>query len=192
MAAFGEDLAAVDVLDLLKRAPDADSAVKVTREQIVALLQRAGRRKVDERAERIHTALYSEQLRVPAALQRAYAVTVKSLVAVITTPVEEIAAVEREMVKRLRKHKDAETYLCSDTVVRTSISCTNSGVFNDRLVAMNFSAPPSAATGAAVWSFNFTAFGSHKGGCSVDGSTRNVFSLADLYDEALGVRVRTS
>lgn len=81
---------------------------------------------------------------------------------------------------------------CSDTVYRTSISCTNSGVFNDRLVAMNFKRTTIGGDSGGGWSFNFTAFGSHKGGCSVNGSVRNAFSVADLYDEALGVRVRTS
>lgn len=81
---------------------------------------------------------------------------------------------------------------CTDTVFRTSISCTNSGVFNDRLVAMNAKRTTIGGDSGGGWSFNFTAFGSHKGGCTVDGATRNVFSVADLYDEALGVRVRTS
>lgn len=81
---------------------------------------------------------------------------------------------------------------CGDTVFRTSISCTNSGVFNDRLVAMNFKNTTIGGDSGGGWSFNFTAYGSHKGGCSVDGATRNAFSVADLYDEALNVRVRTS
>jgi hypothetical protein len=61
----------------LKRAPDPDAAAKVTREQIVTTLQRAGRRRVEERAGRIHPALNANQPRVPV-----------------------------EMVKRLRKHAD--------------------------------------------------------------------------------------
>lgn len=81
---------------------------------------------------------------------------------------------------------------CGDTVFRTSISCTNSGVFNDRLVAMNAKNTTIGGDSGGGWSFNFTAFGSHKGGCSVDGATRNAFSVADLFDEALGVSVRTS
>lgn len=81
---------------------------------------------------------------------------------------------------------------CGDTVLRTSISCTNSGVFNDRLVAMNAKNTTIGGDSGGGWSFNFTAYGSHKGGCTVDGAVRNVFSVADLYDEALGVTVRTS
>lgn len=81
---------------------------------------------------------------------------------------------------------------CSHTVLRTSISCTNSGVFNDRLVAMNAKNTTIGGDSGGGWSFNFTAYGSHKGGCTVDNGLRNVFSVADLYDEALGVTVRTS
>ncbi|WP_018348736.1 hypothetical protein [Longispora albida] len=81
---------------------------------------------------------------------------------------------------------------CSHTVMRTSISCTNNGVFNNRLVAMNAKRTTIGGDSGGGWSFNNTAYGSHKGGCTVDGATRNVFSVADLYDEALGVRVRTS
>jgi len=81
---------------------------------------------------------------------------------------------------------------CSHTVLRTSVSCTNSGVFNDRLVAMNAKNTTIGGDSGGGWSFNFTAYGSHKGGCTVDNALRNVFSVADLYDEALGVTVRTS
>jgi streptogrisin C len=81
---------------------------------------------------------------------------------------------------------------CSHTVLRTSVSCTVSGVPNNRLVAMNAKRTTIGGDSGAGWSFNFTAYGSHKGGCTVDGALRNVFSVADLYDEALGVSVRTN
>jgi hypothetical protein len=81
---------------------------------------------------------------------------------------------------------------CSHTVFRTSISCTNSGVFNDRLVAMNAKNTTIGGDSGGGWSFGVTAYGSHKGGCTVDNVVRNVFSVADLYDEALGVSVLTN
>jgi streptogrisin C len=79
---------------------------------------------------------------------------------------------------------------CSHTVYRTSISCTNNGVFNDRLMAMHAKNTTVPGDSGGPWYFNFTAYGSHKGGCTIDGVMRNVFSVADLYDEALGVTVR--
>ena len=80
---------------------------------------------------------------------------------------------------------------CRHTVYRTSVSCTNSGVFNDRLVAMHAKNTTIPGDSGGPWYFDHTAYGSHKGGCIIDGAMRNVFSVADLYDEALGVRVIT-
>lgn len=112
LAAFGEDLAAGEVLDLLKRAPDPDAAAKLSRSEILAALKRVGwKRLVDERAERIHAGLSSEQLRLPAMLQRAYSITVRSLVGVIAALVEQIKTIEAELVKRLGRHPDATIYL---------------------------------------------------------------------------------
>ncbi|MGH3647317.1 MAG: hypothetical protein ACRDTM_09090 [Micromonosporaceae bacterium] len=76
---------------------------------------------------------------------------------------------------------------CSLDVAQTSWSCTVSGVTNNRLVRMNGVGSTIGGDSGGGWSFNFTAYGSHKGKCS----TNAVFSVADLYDEALGVRVRT-
>lgn len=79
---------------------------------------------------------------------------------------------------------------CSTTVFRTSVSCTVDGVFNDRLVAMNTAVTIGGDSGGG-WSFGTRAYGSHKGRCTFDGASRNVFTVADLFDEALGVSVRT-
>lgn len=79
---------------------------------------------------------------------------------------------------------------CSTNVHRTSVSCTVNGVFNNRLVAMDAAVTIGGDSGGG-WTFGTRAYGSHKGRCSFDGATRNVFSVADLYDEALGVTVRT-
>ncbi len=63
LAAFGEDLVAGEVLDLLKQAPDPDAAAKLSRSEILAALKRVGRKRlVDERAERIHAGLSSDDL----------------------------------------------------------------------------------------------------------------------------------
>lgn len=75
---------------------------------------------------------------------------------------------------------------CSLDVENTTWSCTVSGVFNDRLVRMNGVGSTIGGDSGGGWSFGNTAYGSHKGKCS----TNAVWSVADLYDEALGVRVR--
>lgn len=78
---------------------------------------------------------------------------------------------------------------CSLDVQNVSQACTNAGVFNDRLVLMDGDVGINGDSGGG-WSFNFTAFGSHKGNCNPDFPQQDTFSVADLYDEALGVRVR--
>jgi transposase len=111
LAAFGEELAAAEALDLLKQAPDPDKAMKLSLAKITTALRRAGRRKVDERARKIQDGLRSEQLRLPVTVQRAYAMTVNSLVAMIATTVEQIDHLEQELTERFHEHPDSAIYL---------------------------------------------------------------------------------
>ncbi len=80
-----EDLDAPDALELLGKAPDPARAARLTRAQVAAVLKRAGRRKIADRTDAILAALRRDQLGQPAALAAAYAVTVRSLIAVIAT-----------------------------------------------------------------------------------------------------------
>jgi len=73
---------------------------------------------------------------------------------------------------------------CSLTVFDTSLACTLSGVFNDRLVQMSGITSVGGDSGGP-WSFGGAVFGSQKGWCF----SKDTFSVADLYDEAIGVRV---
>ncbi|MGW6932911.1 IS110 family transposase [Lentzea sp. NPDC054927] len=111
LAAFGEELAAGEALDLLQHAPDPDTAAKLSLAKITAVLRRAGRCKIDERARKIRDELRSEQLRLPVAVQQAYATTVRSLVAMIATTVEQIDYLERELAERFHEHPDSAIYL---------------------------------------------------------------------------------
>jgi streptogrisin C len=77
---------------------------------------------------------------------------------------------------------------CSLEIDDVSISCTNSGVFNDRLVQMDGTAITSGGDSGASFFFGTRAFGSNKGTCG--SPARQAFSVADLFDEALNVRVR--
>jgi hypothetical protein len=70
-----EDLHAPDTLELLARTPEPARAAKLTRAQVSAVLKRAGRRKITERATVILTALRGERLDQPPAVTAAYAVT---------------------------------------------------------------------------------------------------------------------
>ena len=75
---------------------------------------------------------------------------------------------------------------CTLDISSTSVSCTNNGVFNDRLVAMNGDVAISGDSGGG-WSYNNAAFGGHKGNCG----GVNAFSAAHYFWEALAVIVQT-
>ncbi len=110
LAAFA-DLAAPDALELLAKAPDPARAAKLTRAQISAALKRARRRDIHGKATAILTALRSDQLGQPPAVTAAYAVTARSLIAVITTLNEQVTALEGQVEADFGRHPDAEIYL---------------------------------------------------------------------------------
>jgi hypothetical protein len=61
-----------------------------------------------------------------------------------------------------------------------------------RLVGMETDDTFTFGDSGGGWSMNTRAYGSIVGACSVAGVWHNTWSIADLYDEALGVTVRTS
>ncbi len=106
-----EDLTSPDALELLGKAADPVTAARLTRSQITAALRRAGRRYVTERAEQMQTSLRAEQLKQPQASTTAYAATVRSQVAVLTTLNAEIATMQGEVTAHFGQHPAAEIYL---------------------------------------------------------------------------------
>jgi len=111
-AAIGafEDLAAADTLELLGKAPDPARAAKLTRAQVSAALKRARRHHIADKTTAILAALRSPQLGQPPALTAAYAATVRSLTAVITTLNEQVKALEEQVGDHFGRHPDAEIY----------------------------------------------------------------------------------
>jgi hypothetical protein len=109
LAAF-EDLDAPDVLELLAKAPDPDRARKLTRAQVAATLKRARRRGIAGKTDAILAALRGEHLAQPPALTAAYAVTARSLIALITTLNEQVTALEAQVREHFGRHPDAEIY----------------------------------------------------------------------------------
>jgi transposase len=105
-----EDLDAPDVLELLAKAPDPARAARLTRAQVSAALKRARRRNIADKTTAILAALRGEHLAQPAALTAAYAATVRSLAAVITTLNEQVKALETEVGDHFGRHPDAEIY----------------------------------------------------------------------------------
>jgi len=109
LAAF-EDLDAGDTLELLGKAPDPARARKLTRAQVSAALKRARRRNITDKATAILAALRGEHLGQPAAVTAAYAVTVRSLIAVIAALNEQVKILQGQVEADFGRHPDAEIY----------------------------------------------------------------------------------
>jgi len=105
-----EDLDAPDALELLAKAPDPARARRLTRAQVAAALKRARRRNIKDKCDAILAALRSEHLGQPPALTAAYAATVRSLIAVITTLNEQVKTLEEQVREHFGRHPDAEIY----------------------------------------------------------------------------------
>jgi transposase len=109
LAAFGEDLAGRDAMAVLAIAPTPTLGRSLTKSPIVAALRRAGRqRNLERRADQILVALRTEQLGLSEALTEAYGVSVRSLVAVITTMADQVHTLEAEVERCFGQHPDAE------------------------------------------------------------------------------------
>ena len=85
-------------------------AARLTRAQVSAALKRAGRRNVTDRATAVLAALRGEQLGQPAAVTAAYAVTVRSLIAVIAALNEQVKILQGQVEADFGRHPDAEIY----------------------------------------------------------------------------------
>jgi hypothetical protein len=109
LAAFG-DLDTPDALELLARAPDPARAARLTRAQVSAALKRARRRDIPGKATAILASLRGAQLGQPPAVTAAYAVTVRSLIAVITTLNEQVKTLQGRVEEHFGRHPDAEIY----------------------------------------------------------------------------------
>lgn len=71
---------------------------------------------------------------------------------------------------------------CDLEVYDVSIACALSGVPNNRLVQMNAKTSNLGDSGGP-WFYDYKAYGSQKGWCN----SKDAWTVADLYDEALGV-----
>ncbi len=105
-----DELTAADALELLAAASDPQTAAGLSRNRIAGALKRARRRDVAGKTERIQTVLRAPALRQPAVLAGAYAVTVRSTVAVITVLNREIATLQGQVEAHFGRHPDVEIY----------------------------------------------------------------------------------
>jgi hypothetical protein len=105
------DLDAPGALELLAKAPDPARAARLTRAQVSAALKRARRRDIPGKATAIMAALRGAQLGQPTAVTAAYAVTVRSLIAVIIVLNEQVKTLQGQVEADFGRHPDAEIYL---------------------------------------------------------------------------------
>ena len=99
-----DELAAPDALELLGKAPDPARAAKLTRAQVSAALKRARRHHIADKTSAILAALRGEQLAQAAAITTAYAVTVRSLAAVIVSVSEQVKILEEQAGAHFGQH----------------------------------------------------------------------------------------
>jgi hypothetical protein len=105
-----DDLDAPDALEVLAKAPDPARAARLTRAQLSAALKRAGRRNITGKVTAILAALRSPQLGQPPAVTAAYAVTARSLIALIITLNEQVKTLQGQVEENFGRHPDAEIY----------------------------------------------------------------------------------
>jgi len=106
-----DDLDAPDTLELLGKAPEPARAARLTRAQVSAALKRAGRRNIKDKTDAILAALRGPHLGQPDAITAAYAVTVRALIALITTLNEQVKVLQGQVEADFGRHPDAEIYL---------------------------------------------------------------------------------
>jgi transposase len=107
LAAF-DDLDHADALAVLAIAPTPSLGRSLSRSKIASALRRGGRRRrIDERAEQIQSALRTPQLEAPTALSEAMGAAVAATVAVIATMTVQIAQLEAELSSGFEQHPDA-------------------------------------------------------------------------------------
>jgi hypothetical protein len=104
-------LAGADTLELLGKAADPAAAARLTISQITAALKRAHRRDIPAKAAAIQAALRAEHLGQADIVAGAYAVSVRTTVAVLRTLNEQIKILEGEVDVCFGRHPDAEVYL---------------------------------------------------------------------------------
>ncbi|MGH8881089.1 MAG: IS110 family transposase, partial [Stackebrandtia sp.] len=104
------DLDARDALELLGRAPDPDSAARLTRAQISAALRRARRRDVETKTVQLQGILRGDHLTQSPVVQSAYAAIVTGQVAILQTLNTQIDQMGAVVGNHFGRHPDAEIY----------------------------------------------------------------------------------
>jgi transposase len=103
-----EDLDAADTLELLARAPDPQTAARLSTTQISAALKRARRQDIAVKTTKIQAVLRAEHLTQPTIVVAAYAASVRALVAVLSTLNEQVKILQGQVEAHFGEHPAAK------------------------------------------------------------------------------------
>ncbi|WP_370268639.1 IS110 family transposase [Streptomyces sp. V4I8] len=107
----GLELTSTDAMELLIKAPTPETAARLTKPQITAVLARHRRRNRDQKAAAIQAALREPQLTVAAPVAAAYGAAATAHAKLLIALNEQIQALEAEVSAHFLAHPDAEIYL---------------------------------------------------------------------------------
>jgi transposase len=105
------ELTSTDALELLIKAPSPQTAAKLTRPQITAVLTRHRRHNRTAKSAKIQTALREQHLGLPEPVTTAYAATATAHAKLLIALNEQIADLEAQVKTHFLAHPDAEVYL---------------------------------------------------------------------------------
>lgn len=109
--AFAGELAGMDAVGILAKAPTPAEAARLSVAQIRSALKTGGRqRNIDKRARELQTLLRAEHLETTPAVAAAFAVTTRSLIAIIVELNRQIKTLEAELATVFSSHPDTDTY----------------------------------------------------------------------------------
>jgi transposase len=106
-----DDLDSPEAVELLAKAPTPVAAARLPITQIEAALRRARRRGITAKAAKLRNVLRADHLRRSEQVTAAYAVTVRSLAALLATLNTEITTLAAEVETLFDRHPDAPVYL---------------------------------------------------------------------------------
>jgi transposase len=106
-----DDLDSPEAVELLAKAPTPVAAARLPIIQIEAALRRARRRGITAKAAKLRNVLRADHLRRSEQVTAAYAVTVRSLAALLATLNTEITTLAAEVETLFNRHPDAPVYL---------------------------------------------------------------------------------
>jgi len=109
--AFAGELAGMDAIGILAKAPTPVEAARLSVSQIRSALKTGGRqRNVDKRARELQALLRADHLATTPAVAAAFGATTRSLVAIIVELNRQIETLEAELASAFSKHPDTDIY----------------------------------------------------------------------------------